>query len=172
MAIKASTHGAQNVLKFVRIFPSVLVVTLAACVMTLHTSVQTTFQSASPPVTPKTSITILVLNGVNGRSVWREEPNVWIDDEPRLTHKTNLFGKTKIEVPASAKELAISPNWGHECRGGDNPQARTNIRYSIAEILSTGVVALNLCGKFTRKPQPGVLVFYERPSTWKELWNN
>jgi hypothetical protein len=127
---------------------------------------------ATPQTSHKVSITILVLNGANGRPVWGESPNIWVDDESRLNPRTNLLGKTKIYVSSDVNEIKISPNWGHECRGGDNPQARTDIRYSVAEVLRTGVVTLNLCGKSTRKPEPGVLIFYERPSTWKERWDS
>lgn len=104
--------------------------------------------------------------------VFRESPNIWVDNGEQLNPKTDLFGKTKIRVPSNANQIMISPNWGHECRGGDNPQAITHDRYSIAEVLRIGVVTLNLCGKFTRKPEPGVLIFYEKPSSFKELWNN
>ena len=129
-------------------------------------------QSPAPAPSPEASITVLVLDGTNGRPVFRESPNIWVDDEDRVNPKTNLLGKTNIKVSSTANHIMISPNWGHECRGGDNPQAITHVSYSIAEIRQTGVVTLNLCGKYTKTPEPGVLIFYERPSTWKELWND
>ena len=147
-----------------------LVLAVVGCVSPHHNVIQPTAQGANAPATHKVSITILVLDGKNGMPVCRESPNIWVDDEPRLNPKTDLLGKVKIEVISDARQIMISPNWGHECRGDDNTEARTNIRYSVAEIVRTGVVTLNLCGKSSRKPEPGVLIFYERPSTWKELW--
>ncbi|MGH9534767.1 MAG: hypothetical protein ACRD2E_07915 [Terriglobales bacterium] len=42
--------------------------------------------------------------------------------------------------------------------------------YSIRQILRTGVVASNTCGKARAKPKPGELIFFERPRTfWEKL---
>lgn len=118
--------------------------------------------------TTTVSITIKVLNGKTGKAVWRESPNIWIDKEPRINPYTNLHGKTIIKVSSAAAQLRIGPNWGHECRGKDDTPAF----YSIAEILRLGIVSQNVCGAATIAPIPGVLVFYELPSTWRERWND
>lgn len=118
------------------------------------------------------SITIKVLNGKTGKPVWRESPNIWIDKEPSINPYTNLLGKAKIKVSSSAIQLWITPDFGHECRWKDGPPTKTTVSYPIAEILRTGVVSQNSCGAATIPPTPGVLVFYELPSTWRELWYN
>jgi len=116
------------------------------------------------------SITIKVLNGKTGKPVWRESPNIWIDKEPSINPYTNLHGKAKIKVSSRATQLWITPDFGHECRWKDGDSTKTTVPYSIAEILRTGVVSQNFCGAATIAPIPGVLLFYELPSTWQELW--
>ncbi len=118
------------------------------------------------------SITIEVLNGQTGKPVWRESPNIWIDKEPSINPYMNLHGKAKIKVSGSATQLWITPDLGHECRWRDGPSTKLTVSYSIAEILRTGVVSQNFCGAATIAPTPGVLVFYELPSTSRERWYN
>jgi len=117
------------------------------------------------------SITVKVLNGKTGLPVWRESANIWIDDDPQMNPKTNLLGTVKIKIPGKAVQLTITPNWAHECRWDGKPNTKFGDSYSVAEILSTGVVSDNFCGATKVAPTPGVLVFYERPTTWKERWN-
>ncbi len=50
------------------------------------------------------------------------------------------------------------------------PPRRAFPNYSIRKILRTGVVAANTCGKARAKPEPGELIFFERPRTfWEKL---
>lgn len=126
--------------------------------------------AAGPQVSaPKTGgldvlITIKVLNGKSGKPVWRESPNVYIGDSiQNVNPRTDRHGQAKLRIPANAETIKISPNWGHECRPVTTPPS-----YSVAEILQKGIVAQNSCGVATVSPMPGVLVFYERPSTWRE----
>lgn len=169
--MKPSNFGKQVCWSRRLCFLFALALTPVGCAPVHDTAVKSAPNVGAPP-SPTVFITIVVLNGTNGRPVWRESPNIWVDDEERLNPKTDLLGKTRIEISSRANQIMISPNWGHECRGGDNPQATTAISYSVAEVLRSGVVTLNLCGKSTSKPKPGVLIFYERPSTFKELWND
>ena len=65
-------------------------------------------------------ITIKVLNGKNGKPVWRESPNVYIGNSTEnINPRADRYGKTKV------RRIKVNPT-------------------------------------------PGVLVFYERPSTWWE----
>jgi hypothetical protein len=116
--------------------------------------------------TTTVSITVKVLNGKTGKPVWRESPNIWIDKEPHI----NPY--TKIKVSSSATQLWITPDFGHECRWKDGDSTKMTVSYSIVEILRTGVVSQNFCGAPPIAPAPGVLVFYELPSTWRERWYN
>ena len=43
--------------------------------------------------------------------------------------------------------------------------------FDLDTILTKGVVAANLCSATTQRPEPGVVVMYVIPSTFKELWN-
>jgi hypothetical protein len=40
--------------------------------------------------------------------------------------------------------------------------------YPIKNILETGVVASNTCGKFKAEARPGDLIFFVRPASWWE----
>jgi hypothetical protein len=42
------------------------------------------------------------------------------------------------------------------------------VKYSLEEIITTGVVSENLCGKHRIDPVPGVLVLYVRARTFME----
>jgi hypothetical protein len=129
-------------------------------------------QDATPPK-PVVSITVIVLNGKTGRPVWRESPNIWIDKEPSINPYTNWRGKARIKVPRDAAQLRITPDFGHDCRWKEDEANTTRTAsYSIADILQTGIVSENICGAAKVTPQPGVLVFYELPSTWRERWYN
>ena len=109
-------------------------------------------------------ITIKVLNGKSGKPVWRESPNIYIDDSnENINPSTDHHGEAKLRIPASAQKIKISANWGHECRSVPPFPS-----YAVSEIFQKGIVTDNSCGTLTVSPIPGVLVFYERPSTWWE----
>ncbi len=44
--------------------------------------------------------------------------------------------------------------------------------FDLDTILSTGIVAPNMCSTKTQQPEPGVLVIYVIPATFKELWDS
>jgi hypothetical protein len=109
-------------------------------------------------------ITIKVLNGKSGKPVWRESANIYIDDSnENINPRTDHHGEAKLRIPAGAQRIKISTNWGHECR-----PVPPFPSYAVSEILQKGVVTDNSCGAVTVSSIPGVLVFYERPSTWWE----
>jgi len=119
----------------------------------------------------RVSITIKVFNGKTGRPVWRESPLIWIDKEAFISPYTNLRGKAKIKVSRGATQLRIMPDFGHECRWKDGDSSEMAVSYSIAEIRRTGVVSPNFFGAARIAPTPGVLIFYELPSTGRARWN-
>lgn len=116
-------------------------------------------------------ITIRVVNGVTGLPEWFEFPNVWVGstttpDLPRL----NFLGEVKIDVTqASPRVLRFLSNWYADCRYHGDVQKGAEARYSLDDILETGVVGENVCGWFHAKPKPGVIVFYVRDRTLSEI---
>jgi hypothetical protein len=66
-------------------------------------------------------------------------------------------------------EIRVSPSDHFDCRFKRDFSNGNLVRYSLAEIISRGVVGENLCGKARISPEPGVLVIYVRPRTFIEL---
>ena len=44
--------------------------------------------------------------------------------------------------------------------------------FDVDTILSSGIVAPNLCSAKTKRPEAGVLTIYVIPATFKELWDS
>jgi len=120
-----------------------------------------------------TKVVLRILNGKTGWPIWAELPNVWlggadspIDPPPR----TNLRGEIKVELLATdPRELRFLPNWYADCRSSGDEIVGSKLKYSVDEILASGIVAENVCGKKRAKPTPGVLALYVRPRTWLEI---
>ena len=116
-------------------------------------------------------ITIRVVDGVTGLPEWFEFPNIWIGSStnsgnPRL----NARGEIQMDVTeASPRTMGFLPNWYADCRYHGDIDTGREVRYSLDDIMETGVVGKNVCGWFHAKPQPGVIVFYVRPRTFLEL---
>jgi hypothetical protein len=83
---------------------------------------------------------------------------------------TNWTGEIVVDVTGAVpRELRFLPNWYADCRYEGDVQKGSQVKYSIAEILSNGVVGENVCGGRHAKPIPGVLVLYVRPRTLQEI---
>jgi hypothetical protein len=148
-----------------------LVLCLLACVFLLSTiSVHPQSKNNDPHTT---KVVLRILNGKTGWPIWAELPNVWlggadspIDPPPR----TNLRGEIKLELPATdPRELRFLPNWYADCRSSGDQIVGSKLKYSVDEILASGIVSENVCGKKRAKPTPGVLTLYVRPRTWLEM---
>jgi hypothetical protein len=120
---------------------------------------------------PRKKMTVRVVDGITGLPEWFEFPNIWIGSStssgnPRL----NVRGEIQIDVTeASPRVIRFLPNWYADCRYHVDVDSGTGVRYSLDDILETGVVGKNVCGWFHAKPQPGVIVFYVRHRTFLEM---
>ncbi len=109
-------------------------------------------------------ITVRVMDGITGLPKRFEFPNIWIgprtdSGNPRL----NVRGEVQIDLTeASPRTMRFLPNWYADCRYDGDVGTGMEVRYSLDDILETGVVGKNVCGGFHAKPQPGVIVFYVR----------
>jgi hypothetical protein len=116
-------------------------------------------------------ITVRIVDGVTGLPEWFEFPNIWIgartdSRNPRL----NARGEIQIDITeASPRTIGFLPNWYADCRYHGDIDTGREVRYSLDDILETGVVGNNVCGWFHAKPQPGVIVFYVRHRTFLEM---
>jgi len=114
------------------------------------------------------SIVIRVVDGRTGHAISDEKLQLWIDSETgsAISISTDSGGVARLDVPRSAK-LILSANLYVDCRyskqtGSERPS------YLVSDILQSGVLAANTCGKLKIAPTPGELIFFVRPEHWWE----
>ena len=110
------------------------------------------------------TIKVLLMNGKTGKPISDEAPNILFEgfkyqDNP----KTNRNGEIVLTVHSS--QLMVLPNLYADCRLKGDSTAAYSVKYSVEEIIKTGIVSENVCGKHRVNPIPGVLVLYARPRT-------
>jgi hypothetical protein len=84
--------------------------------------------------------------------------------------RTSYDGTAVVTVPVGEKSFVAAGEWVADCRGGNKPGKNfinANV-YAVAQVLSTGAVAQNSCGKATCQPVPGKFVLFVRPMHWWE----
>ena len=98
--------------------------------------------------------------------------NVWLGDAKEFSlQRTDGKGEIVIDVRnVQPFEIRVLPSTYADCRFKGDQMSGRLVRYSLAEIISTGVVGENLCGKTRVSPTPGVLVVYVRPRSFIEAW--
>jgi hypothetical protein len=140
--------------------------------------------------TPHQQITVKIRNGKTGGAIWLASPYVFLG-KPDPQHfeeshrRTKLWSDARVDVSGVApREIRVWIDFIHrDCRfaDGDNRFRTFDFggntlngvgSFDIDTILSTGIVAPNLCGTQTQHPEPGVLVIYVIPATFKELWGS
>jgi hypothetical protein len=139
----------------------------AAMVVTGPCPVQNTCAEAITP-----TIKVRLLNGKNGKPIKNDTPNIWFGDavSPINPH-TDSNGEVVVSVnQAQSEELQVLPNQYADCRFKGNSTAGLHVKYSLKQIITTGVVSENLCGKNRIDPIPRVLILYVRPMTFMERW--
>lgn len=123
-------------------------------------------------------IRIRVLDGRNGHPVTKESVNVWIGDKPEdlllggegvvgSLRSTDKNGEVSVPIPERHAEwIEIEADYYFDCR----PYRKNSPRpaYSVKEILQSGVVLGNTCGKQRAEPRPGEITFFVRPLHWWE----
>lgn len=141
------------------------------------------------------TIKIELVNGRNGRPIANTCLNVWVGTERvnALSIPTDKNGIAVLRLTEENSEITTLNRWA-DCgaEGVINPilkyastikvntgyvscQLRTAdyswlaVRgFSTKEILQSGVVTANTCGKAKASPKPGELVIFVRPLTWWE----
>lgn len=113
-------------------------------------------------------ITIRVVDGRNGHPIIDEKLQVWFNRQSgsAMSISTDKQGIAQVDAPSGAA-LLLSANLYVDCRYSKQtgPERPT---YPISDILRTGVLAANTCGKLKLSPTPGELIFFVRPEHWWE----
>jgi hypothetical protein len=144
-----------------------------ALLLLIFPAFQCSAQQTTIPSAESNRIIIRLLNGKNGNPIRGEIPNIWLGNPARVTSsQTDSKGEIALDIgKARPREIRFRGNYYVDCRGKTQRELPQNIKYSIDEILATGVVSENDCGKSRVSPTPGVLVLYLRPMTFIENWN-
>jgi hypothetical protein len=122
------------------------------------------------PVTAS-QITIKVVDGQNGKPLKSTTVDVWFGKKalpPPTQVTTTNDGNAFLAVPDPIETIVIVGQGVGDCRAGKRKSFLEGNVYSVRDILRTGVVAQNTCGKARNQTTPGVLVFYVRPLHWWE----
>lgn len=138
----------------------------------------------------RSEIIVKIRDGKSGLPIWLASPYVFVGktDPERFMdsyRRTRLWGDAHVDTAgANPREIKVWVDFVHrDCRYPDGMQAyqtfdfagntlRGTGAYDLDTILSKGVVAPNLCGKKTQRPEPGVLTIYVLPATFRELWDS
>jgi hypothetical protein len=135
-------------------------------------------------------ITVKIRNGKTGRPIWLALPYVFLG-KPDPQHfeesyrRTKLWSDARVDVGGVApREIRVWIDFIHrDCRfaEGDNRFRIFDFggntlngigSFDLDTILSTGIVAPNLCSTKTQHPEPGVLTIYVIPAPFRELWTS
>lgn len=138
-------------------------------------------------------IRIKVLNGRNGHPVANECVNVWIGpvrgpalllatdgdgvaslrlatnaSEENPGHRTPACGGTAVVDPVVAREdtINVTSATGMLCQA--HPPDSPALSFSVPRVLDSGDSTANVCGKAEASPEPGELIFFERPRSFLE----
>jgi hypothetical protein len=140
--------------------------------------------------TPHQQITVKIRDGKTGGAIWLASPYVFLGkSDPQhfegSHRRTKLWNDARVDVSGIApREIRVWIDFIHrDCRfaDGDNRFRTFDFggntlngigSFDLDTILSTGIVATNLCSTKTQHPEPGVLVIYVIPATFKELWDS
>jgi hypothetical protein len=134
---------------------------------------QCSAQQVTSPSASSNRIIIRLLNGRNGKPIRGENPNIWLGNPAKVpASQTDSMGEIALDIgDVRPREIRFRGNYFVDCRGKTQREVPQNIKYSLDEILTTGMVSENDCGKSRVTPTPGVLILYLRPRTFIENWN-
>jgi hypothetical protein len=114
----------------------------------------------------QSKVVVRFVDARNGHPISDSKVNVWLGKDFSLMDPD---AKDEIALDAAAAQprtLRVMPDMRLDCRSknGHSPPG-DQITYSLEEILSKGIVGVNVCGKATATPSPGVLILFVRPLT-------
>ena len=124
-----------------------------------------------------TSISIRLLDGKTGLPVKASNFLVRVDHNDTVHPewvKINDDGSVFVALPADAKDISIKATYSMgmdtyvNCDAAKESDKERNIWYSIATILSSGIVAPDECAKTAFKPKPGEFLFFVRKRSWHD----
>ena len=124
-----------------------------------------------------TSISIRLLDGKTGLPVKASNFLVRVDHNDTVHPDwvtINDDGTVIVTLPADAKEISVKATYDMgmdtyiNCDAAKESDKERNIWYSIATILSTGIVAPDECAKTDFKPKPGEFLFFVRKRSWHD----
>jgi len=136
----------------------------------------------TPPAAAPVTITIRMYDGKSNHMIVPDNLIIRFDHQDEI-HNEHLHldedGVSQIVVPAGAAYLSVQGTFDNSteiyfnCDAGKEHDNRKLHWYSIATILSTGVIAPNECfnGKYERPRvdiKPGEFVFYVRQHNWRD----
>ncbi|MGA2234631.1 MAG: hypothetical protein ABSG23_04105 [Terriglobales bacterium] len=119
------------------------------------------------------SIVIRFLNGKNGKPIGDKQVTIGLGKSGAVARDADSKGEIVLDIPnVEPRELRVRPDDYFDCRFKHDQMGPggLELKYSLDEIISKGVVGNNLCGKAHVLPTPGVLTLYLRPRTFMELW--
>jgi hypothetical protein len=137
--------------------------------------------SVSLPAQTTTTISVRLLDGKTGLPVKASNFLVRVDhhetDHPDWVTISD-DGTVLITVPADTKDISLKATYGMgmetyvNCDAAKENDKERNIWYSIATILSTGIVAPDECARTNYKPKPGEFTFFVRKRAWNDQLEN
>ena len=119
------------------------------------------------------SIVIRFLDGKNGEPMRDKQVTIGLGKPGTITRDADSKGEIVLDIPnVEPRELRVRPDLYFDCRFKHDQMGPggLELKYSLDEIISKGVVGDNLCGKVRVLPTPGVLTLYLRPRTFIESW--
>ena len=123
------------------------------------------------------TISVRMLDGKTGLPVKASNFLVRVDHNQTVHNewvKIGDDGTVTVSLPADAKDISLKATYGMgmdtfvDCDAAKESDKERNIWYSIATILSTGIVAPNECAKTTFKAKPGEFIFFVRKREWHD----
>jgi len=137
--------------------------------------------SVSLPAQTANTISVRLLDGKTGLPVKASNFLVRVDhnetDHPDWVNISD-DGTVLITLPADAKDISLKATYGLgmdtyvNCDAAKESDKERNIWYSIATILSTGLVAPDECALTKYKPKPGEFTFFVRKRAWNDQLEN
>lgn len=139
-------------------------------------------EPTAAPATPPATITIRMYDARSGHQIVPDNFLIRYDHQDDI-HNEHLHvdddGTGQIVIPAGAAFLAVAGTFDRSteiyinCDTGKEHNDRRLHWYSIATILSTGIIAPNECfnGKYERPRldvKPGEYIFYVRSFNWRD----
>jgi len=119
------------------------------------------------------SIVIRFLNGKNGKPIRDKQVTIGLGKSGAIARDADSKGEIPLDIPGvEPRELRVRPDDYFDCRFKHDQMGPggLELKYSLDEIVSKGIVGDNFCGKAHVSPTPGVLTLYLRPRTFMELW--